>query len=79
MKKYVILKVNSKVDVFLKNYENGVEEWTDEKEQAIIFTDKEKVKNVALNLVSLYVGVFELIEKTKVVEELKPCSLEDLS
>ena len=79
MKKYVIVKVNSAVDLFLKNYGEDFDQWTDEKEEAIIFTDKEKVKNVALSQVSLYVGVCELIETTKIVEELKPCSLKDLS
>lgn len=79
MKKYVIVKVNEEIDVFLKNYGDGFEEWTEEKEEAIIFTDKITVKNVALNLISLYVGVCELVETTKVVEELKPCTLKDLS
>lgn len=79
MKKYVIVKVNGEIDLFLKNYGDGFEEWTEEKENAIIFTDKTTVKNVALNLISLYVGVFELVEITKVVEELKPCTLKDLS
>lgn len=78
MKKYVIVKVNSEVDVFLKNYGEGFDQWTDEKDGAIIFTDKEEVKKVALSRVSLYVGVCELVETTKVVEELKPCSLKDL-
>ena len=79
MKKYVIVKVNSEVDIFLKNYGEGFDQWTDKKEDAIIFTDKEEVKNVALSRVSLYVGVCELIETTKIVEELKPCTLKDLS
>ena len=79
MKKYVIVKVNEEIDLFLKNYGDGFEEWTEEKENAIIFTDKTTVKNVALNLISLYVGVCELVEITKVVEELKPCTLKDLS
>ena len=79
MKKYVIVKVNEENDLFLKNYGDGFEEWTEEKENAIIFTDKTTVKNVALNLISLYVGVCELVEITKVVEELKPCALKDLS
>ena len=79
MKMYVIVKVNEEVDVFLKNYGDGFDEWTDEREEAIIFTDKNEVKNVALNRVSLYVGVCELVETTKVVEELKPCTLKDLS
>ena len=79
MKKYVIVKVNEEIDVFLKNYGDGFEEWTEEKEEAIIFTDKTTVKNVALNLISLYIGVCELVETTKVVEELKPYTLEDLS
>ena len=79
MKKYVIVKVNEEIDLFLKNYGDGFEEWTEEKENAIIFTDKTTVKNVALNLISLYVGVCELVEITKVFEELKPCTLKDLS
>lgn len=79
MKKYVIVKVNSEVDVFLRNYGEGFDQWTDEREEALIFTDKEEVKNVALSRVSLYVGVCELVETTKVVEELKPCTLKDLS
>lgn len=78
-KKYVIVKVNSEVDIFLKNYGKGFDEWTDEREEAIIFTDKEEVKKVALSRVSLYVGVCELVEIIKVVEELKPCTLQDLS
>lgn len=80
-KKYVIVKVNSEVDIFLKNYGEGFDEWTDEKEEAIIFTDKNEVRDVALSRVSLYVGVCELVETIKVdfVEELKPCTLKDLS
>lgn len=79
MKKYVVVKANEERDIFLKEYSNGFESWTDEKEQAIVFTDKEEVKNVALSLISLYVCVCELVTTTKVVEELKPCSLKDLS
>ena len=79
MKKYVIVKVNEEAKIFLKEYGKGFESWTDDREEAIIFTDKIEVKNVALSLISLYVGICELVETTKVVEKLKLCSLKDLS
>lgn len=77
-KKYVIIKANEIENVYLKDYEHGFESWTDEREDAIVFTDKEKVKNVALSLQTLYVGVCELVKQTVVVEELQPLTLEDL-